>query len=89
MNAYQKYSDGSGSPGDIVIRFFHSGGQVRGYIRKIAEPGEDDAILPGEEMNPVAAFRMAENKINGEPGKHIFVELSDDVKWDPSWGSLG
>jgi hypothetical protein len=70
-----------------VIKFYHSGDQVRGYVRKVAQTGEDDSIFPGEEMEPEAAFKLAESH-NGRSGKLIFVELTEGVEWDPSWGAL-
>jgi hypothetical protein len=85
---YMPYSVGAASGGSLVIKFYHSGDQVRGYVRKIAEAGEDDSIFPGEEMEPDAAFKLAEFH-RGESGKPIFVELTEGVEWDPSWGALG
>jgi hypothetical protein len=82
------YSSGAASAGSLVIKFYHSGDQVRGYVRKIAEVGEDDSVFPGEEMEPEAAFKLAESH-NGESGKPIFVELTEGVEWDPTWGALG
>ena len=39
-------------------------------------------------MEPEAAFKLAQSH-NGESGKPIFVELTEGVEWDPSWGALG
>jgi hypothetical protein len=39
-------------------------------------------------MEPEAAFKLAQSH-NGESGKPIFVELTEGVEWDPSWGELG
>jgi hypothetical protein len=85
---YLPYSVGAASARSLVIKFYHSGDQVRGYVRKIAEAGEDDSIFPGEEMEPEAAFKLAESH-NGGSGNPIFVELTEGVEWDPSWGALG
>ncbi|MEZ2224486.1 DUF2934 domain-containing protein [Rhizobium sp. RCC_161_2] len=85
---YMPYSPGAASPGSLVIKFYHSGDQVRGYVRKIANAGEDDSIFPGEEMAPEAAFKLAESH-NGDSGKPIFADLVEGVEWDPSWGELG
>jgi hypothetical protein len=87
---YMFYSAGAASSGSLVIKFYQSGDQIRGYVRKIAETGQDDSIFPGEEMEPEAAFKLARshNGENGESGKPIFVELSEGVEWDPSWGAL-
>ncbi|NLS18545.1 DUF2934 domain-containing protein [Rhizobium sp. P40RR-XXII] len=85
---YVPYDPGAAAAGSLVIKFYHSGDQIRGYVRKIAETGEDDTIFPGEEMEPEAAFKLAESH-NGDSGKPIFVELVEGVEWDPSWGALG
>ena len=84
---YMPYSPTAASPGSLVIKFYHSGDQVRAYVRKIAEARQDDSIYPGEEMEPEAAFKLAESH-NGGSGKPIFVELTEGVEWDPSWGAL-
>jgi hypothetical protein len=88
MHTYYRYHGGTPAPGALIIKFYHSGDEIRGFIRKIAEPSEDDAIFPGEEMEPEAAFRMAENKNRGPDKPPIFVELSEGVQWDPAWGRL-
>lgn len=85
---FLRYSPGAAPAGSLVIKFYHSGDQIRGYVRKIAEPGEDDAIFPGEEMEPDAAFKLA-NSHNGDSGRPIFIELVEGVPWDASWGELG
>ncbi len=85
---YMPYSAGAASAGSLVIKFYRSGDQVRGYVRKIAEAGEDDSIFPGEEMEPEAAFKLAQSH-NGESGEPILVELTEGVEWDPSWGEFG
>ena len=88
METYHRYRKGEAEPGSIVIKFYHSGGQVRGFLRKVAKPGEDDAIFPGEEMEVADAFRMARNKMTGEASRPIFVELAEGLRWDPAWGRL-
>lgn len=84
---YMPYPVGAASAGSLVIKFYHSGDQVRGYVRKIAETGQDDSIFPGEEMEPEAAFELAQSH-NGGCGEPIFVELTEGVEWGPSWGVL-
>jgi len=37
---YIPYSAGAASAGSLVIKFYQSGDQVRGYVRKIARPGK-------------------------------------------------
>jgi hypothetical protein len=88
MHIYQRYQKGKAEPGALVIKFYHSGDQIRGYIRKVTEPGEDDAVFPGEEMQPDDAFRMAENKMVNGPRYPIFIELSEGLRWNPAWGEL-
>lgn len=87
MHTYQRYSPHATRPGAIVVRLYHSGGEIRGYIREVAEPQTDDTIFPGEEMEPEVAFRMAENK-NRDTNQPIFVELGEGVRWNPEWGEL-
>ncbi|MBB4566814.1 hypothetical protein [Rhizobium leucaenae] len=88
METYRRYRKDAAPPGSIVIKFYHSGDQIRGFIRKVARPGEDDAIFPGEEMEPDDAFRAARNKMTGGESPPIYVELSEGVRWDPAWGML-
>lgn len=88
MHSYYRYRGAEPPAGSLIIKFYHSGGQIRGYIRKVADPAEDDTIFPGEEMEPEDAFRMAENKNRGPDAPPIFVELSEGVQWDPAWGKL-
>jgi hypothetical protein len=85
---YLPYSAGAAPAGSLVIKFYHSGEHIRGYVRKVADTGEDDTIFPGEEMEPEAAFKLAESH-NGNSGKPIFAELVEGVEWDPSWDELG
>jgi len=83
----ETYYSGPGAPPPeaIVVKLYHSGDRVRGYVRKVARPGEDDAIFPGEEMDAEDAFRLARSHAEGAP---IHVELLEDVEWDPAWGEL-
>lgn len=34
-------------PGAMVVKLYHSGDTVRGYVRKVTDPSEDDVIFPG------------------------------------------
>jgi len=88
MHTYYRYRGGEPPAGSLIIRFYHSGDQIRGYIRKVNDPIEGDAIFPGEEMEPEDAFRMAENKNRGPNEAPVFVELSEGVEWNPKWGKL-
>jgi hypothetical protein len=85
---YLPYSAGAAPAGSLVIKFYHSGDQIRGYVRKVADTDEDDTIFPGEEMEPEAAFKLAESH-NGDTGRPVFIELVEGVEWDSSWGELG
>lgn len=85
---YLLYSAGTAPAESVVIKFYHSGDQIRGYVRKVADTDEGDTIFPGEEMEPEAAFKLAESH-NGDTGRPVFIELVEGVEWDPSWGELG
>ena len=87
MQTYQRYHGGAVEPGALIIKFYHSGGQIRGYIRKVTG-SDDDTVFPGEEMEPADAFRMAENKNRGPDKSPILIELTEGVEWDPGWGKL-
>ncbi|AEG55480.1 hypothetical protein [Sinorhizobium meliloti] len=73
-------------PGAMVVKLYHSGDAVRGYVRKVTDPSEDDVIFPGEEMEAESAFRLAAS--HSEGSIPIYVELVEDVEWDSSWGTL-
>jgi hypothetical protein len=88
MEIYHRYSENAVAPGSIVVKFYHSGNQIRGFLRKVTAPGEDDIIFPGEEMESDDAFRAARNKMSGEIMRPIYVELSEGVNWNPAWGQL-
>jgi hypothetical protein len=83
---YAQFAPGVAPAGSLVIKFYQSGDQVRGYVRKIADKAEEDAIFPGEEMEPQAAFTLA--KSHHQDDNPIFVELTEGVAWDPSWGVI-
>jgi hypothetical protein len=55
-------------------------------VRKVTDPSEDDVIFPGEELEAESAFRLAAS--HSEGSVPIYVELVEDVQWDPSWGTL-
>ncbi|AYG69200.1 MULTISPECIES: hypothetical protein [unclassified Rhizobium] len=88
METYRRYRKNEVPPGSIVVKFYHSGDQIRGFLRKATPPGEDDVVFPGEEMEPDDAFRTARNKMTGKAVRPIYVELSEGVRWDPAWGRL-
>ncbi|AIC31588.1 hypothetical protein IE4803_PD00349 (plasmid) [Rhizobium etli bv. phaseoli str. IE4803] len=85
MHEYVRYSAGGVPAGSLIVKLYRSGNQIRGYVRKVADTDQDDTIFPGEEMEPEAAFKLAENHRGNAP---IFVDLVEDVAWDPSWGRL-
>ncbi|MEZ2126258.1 MULTISPECIES: hypothetical protein [unclassified Sinorhizobium] len=88
MRTYRRYEKGKADVGSIVIRFYHSGDQIRGFIRKVTESDQDDTVFPSEELQVDDAFLMAENKHTEAPDNPIFVELTEGVRWDPAWGRL-
>ncbi|NEI72488.1 zinc-binding dehydrogenase [Rhizobium lusitanum] len=85
---YRRYSSGVAPAGSLVIKFYHSGDQVRGYVRKVSATDTDDTIFPGEEMEPEAAFKLADSH-KSDSSEPVFVELVEGVKWNPAWGRLG
>ncbi|MFP3547200.1 zinc-binding dehydrogenase [Rhizobium sp. SIMBA_035] len=85
---YRRYSTGVTPAGSLVIKFYHSGDQIRGYVRKVADTAADDTIFPGEEMEPEAAFKLADSH-KADRNEPVFVELVEGVEWNPAWGRLG
>ncbi|MFN7104183.1 MAG: hypothetical protein ACK4N1_16335 [Pseudorhizobium sp.] len=83
---YHPFRTDTVAPDAIVVKLYSSGDEIRGYVRKIADPAENDTIFPGEEMEPEAAFRLAVTHSEGEAP--IFVELTEGVEWNPAWGEL-
>ncbi|MBY3561942.1 hypothetical protein [Rhizobium laguerreae] len=77
MRTFRRYRKGEAGIGSIVIKFYHSGDQIRGYIRKVTDPEQVDD-----------AFLMAENKHREAPDMPIFVELAEGIRWNPAWGRL-
>ncbi|MCO5733795.1 hypothetical protein [Rhizobium sp. SSA_523] len=91
MSTFQRFTGQMPAAGSLIIRFYHSGGEVRGYIRRVEPDGADDTVFPGEEMEPDVALRMAENKNRPPDGRSdlpILIELSEGVQWNPAWGHL-
>jgi len=87
MHSYERYQKGLAPIGAIVVRLYHSDGQIRGFIRQV-EADETEAILPSEELEVQTALRLAENKQVKDPDAPIYVELREGVRWDPAWGVL-
>lgn len=85
---YARYDRTEARPGDLVVRLYHSGEEIRGYLRRVAEQDQEDAVFPGEEMQPDDVFRMAWNKNRDHPERPVLVELSEGVNWNPGWGKL-
>ena len=84
---YRRYLRNSVPTGSLVIKFYHSGDQIRGYVRKIADTDADDTIFPGEEMEPEAAFKLAASH-KACSNEQIYVELVEGVEWNSEWGRL-
>jgi hypothetical protein len=85
MTEYKRYYPNVPIQGDLVIKFYQSGDQIRGFVRKVGERGGDDAIFPGEEMQPAAAFTLADSH-RGDGA--VWVELTEGVVWEDEWGTL-
>jgi len=85
MKEYKRYYPNAPIQGDLVIKFYQSGDQIRGYVRKVAERGADDAIFPGEEMQPAAAFVLADSH---QEGGTVWVEMTEGIVWKDEWGTL-
>jgi hypothetical protein len=83
---YKAYQPDIRTPDAIIIMLYSSGDQIRGYVRKVADPTKNDTIFPGEEMEPEAAFKLAAS--HSEKKAPIFIELTEGVQWDPKWGDL-
>lgn len=88
IQQYVRFYSGIAPAGSLIIKFYHSDNEIRGYVRRAADTDDqDDAIFPGEEKEPEAAFKLAHSH-NGNTGNPIFVELVEGVEWDPAWGRL-
>lgn len=83
---YHRFQSSAPVPSSIVVKLYPSGDVVRGYVRKVSDRSGDDTIYPGEEMEPEAAFRLAAT--HSEADAPIYVELLEDVDWNPRWGEL-
>ncbi|PKA43425.1 hypothetical protein N2599_27120 (plasmid) [Rhizobium sullae] len=88
MRTYYRYKEGEAAAGSIVIKFYRSGDQIRGFIRKVTEPGQHDTVFSSEELQVNKAFLIADNKHREAPDTPIFVELTEGVRWNPAWGQL-
>lgn len=88
MLTYQSYRRGETPVGAIVVKLYRAGDTVRGFLRQIEEIDEDGTAFPSEELEPEVALRLAENKRQDNPSQPIFIELAEDVEWDPEWGMI-
>ncbi len=86
MTPYHRYSQGQEKEGDLVIKFYRSGEEIRGYVRKVVASKDDDAVFPGEEMRPAAAFEIARSHVRDD--HLILIELAEGGEWDRAWGDL-
>ncbi|SCB58496.1 Protein of unknown function [Rhizobium aethiopicum] len=84
---YLKYSSGTAPAGSLIVKLYRSGNHIRGYVRTVVDADQDGTVFPGEEMEPEAAFKLAESH-RGNSSNPVFVELVEDVEWDSSWGRL-
>ena len=88
MLTYQNYRRGETPVGAIVVKLYRAGDTVRGFLRQVEEIDEDGTAFPSEELEPEVALRLAENKRQDNPSQPIFIELAEDVEWDPAWGTI-
>ena len=88
MQRYQIYKRGQTPVGAIVVKFYRAGATVRSFLREVQDVGEDGTAFPSEELEPEVALRLAENKRQDNPLQPIFIELAEDVEWNPRWGSI-
>jgi len=88
MHTYYHFENTPVEAGSIIIKFYHSGDTVRGYLRQVSDGDEKGTIFPGEELEPKDAFMLAENKMAHGERHPIYVEMAEDIRWDPAWGRL-
>jgi hypothetical protein len=88
MRTYQNYRKGTTPLGSIVVKLYRSGDTVRAFIREIEDIDEEGTAFPSEELEPVVALRLAENKRLDNPSQPIVIELTEGVEWDPVWGTI-
>ncbi|OWW02426.1 hypothetical protein ATY81_22460 [Rhizobium sp. R72] len=88
MQIYHAFTPDNAVTGSIVVRLYHSSDQVRGYVREVAGLGTEDAIFPGEEMEPEPALRLARDHARNAKVKQVYVELAEGLQWDNAWGVL-
>ena len=82
------YEKGAAPVGAIVVRLFHSGGEIRAFVCEIMPDREHENYFPSEELEVETALRLAVNKNLDTPERAIYVELVEGVEWDPAWGTL-
>lgn len=87
MKRYYRYAHGVAPVGSLVLRFYHSGDEVKAFLREVGAEEKDDSIYPSEELPPEIAFRLADNK-RASSHQPIYVELSEGVVWNAEWGEL-
>lgn len=87
MQHYLRYEKGITPVGAIVVRFFHSGDEVRGQVRQVTAKETDD-VFPGEELEPTAALRFALNEQRSHPGSTVYIELTEGVEWNTAWDDV-
>jgi hypothetical protein len=85
MHRFERYEKALTPVGAIVVRFYHSGDQIRCYLRQTEQDAAHDEIFPGEELEPEVALRLAENRQQDHPSQPVYIELSEGVEWNPDW----
>lgn len=88
MQHYLTYQQGITPAGAIVVRFYHSGDEVRGQVRQVSADQADDGVFPGEELEPAAALRFAVNEQQSHPGSTVYIELTEGIEWNPAWDDV-
>ena len=86
LTIYKHFQEGQEKQGDMVVKLYHSGEEIRGFVRKVTGRGKDDSVFPGEEMEPAAALQIARSHLHG--ASEILIELCEGVEWDARWGTL-
>jgi hypothetical protein len=88
MQHYLRYEKGITPAGAIVVRFFHSGDEVRASVRQVTAETTDDAVFPSDGLEPSVALRMAINEQQSHPGATVYVELTEGIEWNADWDDV-
>ncbi|MBP1849127.1 hypothetical protein [Rhizobium halophytocola] len=79
-------TDSSRVPAEsIIIKLYPDGDTVRGYVRTKGEGDREDAIFPGEQLEPRKAVEIAESHNRGRTTP-VYVEMEKGIVWQSAWG---